>query len=111
MIIGIDRVDGAYNNMCFKIAANGFLCATAPTGYIITNFSIRICYTYDNFNFYAGTEADVGNELSENITTSPTSPWWSQYSITPNSQSVYMQNTYNGVVNCYESNITINPVA
>ena len=111
MVIGIDRADSPYNNTCFKIAANGFLCATAPTGYIITSFSIRICYSYDNFNFYAGTEADVGNELSENIVKSESSPWWTQYSITPNSQSVYMQNTYNGVVNCYEINITINPVA
>ena len=111
MVIGIDREENPYNNMCFKIAGNGFLCATAPDGYIITSFSIRICYSYDNFNFYAGTEADVGNELSEDITKAASSPWWSQYSVTPNSQSVYIQNTYSGVVNCYEINITINPAA
>lgn len=108
--IGIDRNDDAYNNTCLYLPANGFICATAPSGYKITSLQVRICYTYDNLNFYTGTEANDDNVLNEDITQATSSPWWISYSVAPNSNSVYIQNTYSGRINVYEINITIEPM-
>ena len=111
MSIGYDREDAAYNNLVFKIQSNGFMCITAPSGYKVTQVYIRICYTYDNFDFYAGTEVNESNRLEEQIEKATSSPWWTEYTVAANSESVYIYNTYSGgAVNCYELNITIQAI-
>ena len=111
MEIGVDREDAAYNNVVFKIQSNGYMCITAPEGYKVTEIKLRICYTYDNFDFYAGTEMNESNLLEESREPAASSPWWLQYTVAANSQSVYIYNTYSGgVVNCYEMSITIQAI-
>ena len=111
MEIGIDREDGAYGNTCFKIQSNGYMCITAPAGFKVTQIVLRICYTYDNFDFYAGNEINESNRLEETRQTASASPWWLEYTVAADSNSVYIYNSYSGgVVNCYELRITIQAI-
>ena len=108
MEIGVDNTGSNYQNTCFLIPAQGFMCAHAPNGYKITSLQIRAYRTYDNFNFYAGDAVDEGNELDEEQTKASSAPYYINYVVAPNSNSVYIFNNYTiGAMYCYEMNITI----
>ena len=108
MEIGVDNTGSSYQNTCFLIPAQGFMCAHAPNGYKITSLQIRAYRTYDNFNFYAGDAVDEGNELDEEQTKASSAPYYINYVVAPNSNSVYIFNNYSsGAMCCYEMNITI----
>lgn len=87
----------------FGIGNYGYLSLTVPSGYTILSLEVKIYNTYDNFDFYRGTN-DSGDLLTKSKTNYS---GYCIYRVNVEGDSLYIKNTYNGVVAVYYISVVL----